>query len=89
MRLTSLSIILERKEYMAKMNNLPKHHGAGPEARVSMQLHRLHLLKGGSAVDLLTHRSSISRYLIAVYRIFHAIYCFSLLSHILFICVQV
>jgi len=34
--------ILERKEYLAKMNNLPKHHGAGPpEARGPMQLHRL------------------------------------------------
>jgi len=30
------------------MNNLPKHHGAGPpEARGPMQLHRLHRLKAG------------------------------------------
>jgi len=33
--------IRERKEYLEKMNNLPKRHGAGPpEARGSMQLHR-------------------------------------------------
>jgi len=33
-----------------KMNNLPKHHGAGPqEARGPMQLHRLHRLKAGPA----------------------------------------
>jgi len=31
-----------------KMNNLPKHHGAGsPEARGPMQLHRSHRLKAG------------------------------------------
>jgi len=31
-----------------EMNNLPKHHGAGPpEARRPMQLHRLHRLKAG------------------------------------------
>jgi len=31
-----------------KMNNLPKHHGAGPpEARGPMQLHRLHRLMAG------------------------------------------
>jgi len=36
-----------------KMNNLPKHHGAGtPEARGPMQLHRL---KAGGPVYLLMH----------------------------------
>ena len=45
MRLISLSTILERKEYMPNMNNMPKHHGVGlAEARGPMQLHRLHLL---------------------------------------------
>ena len=34
--------ILERKEYLENVNNLPKHYGAGPpEARGTMQLHRL------------------------------------------------
>ena len=34
MRFISLFIILVRKEYLAKMNNLPNHHGSGPpEAR--------------------------------------------------------
>jgi len=43
--------------YLAKMNNLPKHHGAGPqrrgatEARGPMQLHRLHRLKAGPGWD--------------------------------------
>jgi len=38
--------ILERKNYLAKMNNLPKHRGMGPqEARDPMQLHRVHRLK--------------------------------------------
>jgi len=37
-----------RKEYLAKINNLPNHHGAGPpEARGPMQSHRLHRLKAG------------------------------------------
>jgi len=37
-----------RKEYLAKLNNLPNHHGAGPpEARGPMQPHRLHRLKAG------------------------------------------
>jgi len=26
---------LKRKVYLAKMNNLPKHHGAGPNAAAS------------------------------------------------------
>ena len=44
MRLISLSTILERKEYMPNMKNMPKHHGVGsPGARDQMQLHRLHL----------------------------------------------
>ena len=42
MRFISLSIILVRKEYLAKMHNLPNHHGSGPpEARGPMQSHRL------------------------------------------------
>ena len=42
--------ILERKVYLAKMNNLPKHHGAGPaEARGPTQLHRVYRLKVGHA----------------------------------------
>jgi len=50
MTFISLSTILERKEYLAKMNNLPKHHDAGPlEARGLIQLHRLHRLKAGPA----------------------------------------
>jgi len=37
-----------RKVYLAKMNNLPKHHGAGPpEVRGPVQLHCLHRLKAG------------------------------------------
>jgi len=45
MRFYNLSIILVRKEYLAKMHSLPNHHGAGsPEARGSMQLYRLHRL---------------------------------------------
>jgi len=28
-----LKWILKRKVYQAKMNNLPKHHGAGPQRR--------------------------------------------------------
>jgi len=36
-----------------KINNLPKHHGAGPaEARGPMQLHRLHRFKAGPAPTL-------------------------------------
>ena len=33
MRFISLSTILVRKEYLAKTNNLPNHHGAGPLRR--------------------------------------------------------
>jgi len=46
------------KVYLPKMNNLPKHHGAGPqrrgasEARGPMQLHRLHWLKAGPASQM-------------------------------------
>jgi len=48
----SLSTILELKEYLAKKNNLPNHHGAGsPKARGPMQLHRLHQLKAGPACN--------------------------------------
>jgi len=39
----------ERKGYLEKINNLPKHHGAGPPAaRGPMQLHPL---KAGPAKD--------------------------------------
>jgi len=42
MTFISLFTILERKEYLAKMNNLPNHPRAGPpEARGPMQLHQL------------------------------------------------
>jgi len=42
MRFISLSTIPVRKEYLAKINNLPNHHGAEPpEARGPMQSHRL------------------------------------------------
>jgi len=35
--------ILKLKEYLEKINNLPKHHGAEPpDTRGAMQLHRLH-----------------------------------------------
>ena len=35
-----------------KMNNLPKHYGAGPpEARGPMQLHRLYWLKADPAIE--------------------------------------
>ena len=55
MRYTSLSVILVRKEYLAKINNLPSHHGAGPlEARDPMQPHRLHRLKAGPAYWLIS-----------------------------------
>jgi len=46
MTFTSLSAILERNEYLAKINNLPNHHRAGPNA-----LDRLHRLKAGPAHD--------------------------------------
>jgi len=40
----------QAQDVSGKMNNLPKHHGAGPpEARGPMQLHRLHRLKAGPA----------------------------------------
>jgi len=42
--------ILERKEYLAKMNNLPKDRDAGfPEAWGPIQPHRLHRLQAGPA----------------------------------------
>ena len=48
MRFISLFIILVRTEYLAKINNLFNHHGAGlPEARGPMQPHRLHRLEAG------------------------------------------
>jgi len=30
--------IIKRKVYLAKMSNLPKHHGAGPNAAASVAL---------------------------------------------------
>jgi len=46
MRFISLLTILVRKEYLPKINNLAKRHGAGPpEARGPMQSHRLHRLR--------------------------------------------
>ena len=33
--------IIERKSYLEKMNNLPKHWRGAPEAQGPMQLHRL------------------------------------------------
>jgi len=40
--------ILKRNLHLAKMNNLPKHHGAGhPDGGGPMQLHRLNRLKAG------------------------------------------
>jgi len=50
MTFISLSTILERKEYLAKMNNLPNHHRAGlPAVRGPMERRRLHRLKAGPA----------------------------------------
>jgi len=37
-RFISLSTNLERKEYLAKINNLPNHHGAGSNAAASVAL---------------------------------------------------
>ena len=46
--------------HLAKMNNLSKHHCVGlPEARVPMQLHRLHRLKAGPVKLFLFEGSSI------------------------------
>jgi len=45
--------ILERKEHLEKMNNLPKHHGAGPNAAESA---RPALDKG--TLMILVHRTS-------------------------------
>jgi len=43
--------MLKHKVYLAKLNNLPKHYGAGPpEERGPMQLHRLHRLRNGPGV---------------------------------------
>jgi len=43
-----------------KMNNLPKHHGAGlPDARGPMQLHQLHRLKAGPAAKIRGGRTFI------------------------------
>jgi len=44
MTFTSLSTILERKEYLAKMNNLPNYHRAG-----------LHRLKAGPVYTTSKH----------------------------------
>jgi len=38
MRFISISTILLRKEYLEKINNLPKHHGAGPNAAAPVAL---------------------------------------------------
>jgi len=55
---------LELKEYLEKMKNLPKHHGAGlpdpeargpPEGREPIQLHRLHWLKAGPVCHTTKH----------------------------------
>jgi len=57
MRFISLSTIPVRKEYLAKINNLPNHHGAGsPEAWGPMQSHRLHWLKAGPGHEAMHHR---------------------------------
>jgi len=36
MRFISLDTILLRKEYLAKINNLPNHYDAGPNAAASV-----------------------------------------------------
>jgi len=36
MKFISLSTIIGRKEYLAKIKNLPKRHGVGPNAAVSV-----------------------------------------------------
>jgi len=52
MRFVIFPTILERKEYLAKMNNMPNHHGAGPpEVRGPMQLHRLKAGPAGTAIE--------------------------------------
>ena len=44
------------------MNNLPEHHSPGPpEARGTMQLHRLHRLKAGPARLVITENSVVSQ----------------------------
>jgi len=51
-----------RKKYLAKINNLSNHHGAGPpEARGPMQPHRLHRLKAGPAAQYKTTWLTASR----------------------------
>jgi len=55
-RFISLSTILVRMDYLAKINNLPNHHGAGlPEARGPMQSQRLHRLKASPDYAKKTH----------------------------------
>jgi len=52
MKFTSFSQILERKAYLAKINNSLNRHGAGPpEARGPMHPHRLHRLKAGLIIS--------------------------------------
>jgi len=54
MRLISLSIILVRNEYLAKIYNLLNQHRAGaPEAQGPIQPHRLHWLEAGPAYSAL------------------------------------
>jgi len=49
----NLYTILGRKVYLAKINKLTNHHGAGPpEARGPMQMHRLYRLKAGPGCGL-------------------------------------
>ena len=46
---------LERKEYLEKMNNLPKHHVTGSQdGRGPMPLYRLHRLKACPADDIMS-----------------------------------
>jgi len=62
MRFISLDTYLLRKEYLAKINNLPNPHGVGPpEARGPMQLHRLHRLKAGPDPNVSLAGSVLSR----------------------------
>jgi len=53
MTFISLYTILERKEYLAKMNNLPKHHGAGSCIGLRPTLLRVIILQGCAAFSLL------------------------------------
>jgi len=66
MTFISLSTILVRKEYLAKMNNLTNHHCAGsPKALGPMQLHELPRLKAGpgSGLRKTVCKSEIKRFI--------------------------